>query len=290
LRDDRAVVSWPLVRAKIALFAFLLILIVPRGLHAQPAASVPFQFRNGLLWIEVSAAGSSRPLRFLLDSGASKSVIDLTTARRCGLRLGRAVLVLGVGGEAEARRVVGFRGQVAGQALPSDLLALRLDNVIAATGENCDGLLGADFFRDRIVQVDFATRQFRLLTSCPASATAFALPAKNLNQAICVPIAVNGRASQWVRVDTGCDEALQWVASGEPTRLGRKVSIGVSSASPGYLKTNVKIGDQLFAGIRTGLHHREIFPGEAGLLGNGLLSRFRLTFDGVAHRVVFEPL
>jgi len=27
--------------------------------------------------------------------------------------------------------------------------------------------------------------------------------------------------------------------------------------------------------VPTGLHQKEIFPGEAGLLGNGLLSRYR---------------
>ena len=68
----------------------------------------------------------------------------------------------------------------------------------------------------------------------------------------------------------------------------RKVSIGVSGASLTYASTDVKIGSHLFPGIRTGLHRREIFPGEDGLLGNGLLSRFRVTFDGVGHRVVFE--
>ncbi len=284
-------ILWPLVRVKFVLLASLLLIALTPGLRAQPASAVPFQYRNGLLWIEVFAAGSPRPLRFLVDSGASHSVIDLAAARRCGLRLGRAELVKGVGCETEARHVDGFRAQVAGQPLPSALLALSLDNVSAATGQHIDGLLGADFFRSRIVQIDFAARQLRLLGTCPSPARAFTLPTRNLNQAICVPIAVNGRGSQWVRVDTGCDEALQWVASGmRASGSKRKVSIGVAGASLSFANTDVKIGSQLFSGIRTGLHRREIFPGEDGLLGNGLLSRFRLTFDGVGHRVVFERL
>jgi hypothetical protein len=34
---------------------------------------------------------------------------------------------------------------------------------------------------------------------------------------------------------------------------------------------------------------REIFPGEAGLLGNGALSKYRVTIDGIGKRLVLEP-
>jgi len=34
---------------------------------------------------------------------------------------------------------------------------------------------------------------------------------------------------------------------------------------------------------------RELFPGEAGLLGNGTLSRYRVTIDGIRMRLVLEP-
>ncbi|HYR58607.1 MAG TPA: aspartyl protease family protein [Chthoniobacteraceae bacterium] len=280
------------MRAKLALLAVFFCQALASASHAQPPSSVPFQFRSGLVWIEISATGSARPLHFLVDSGASQSVIDLGAARRCGLRLGGAEVVQGVDCETEARHVRDFRAEVAGSPLPASLLAIDLSTASRAAEQHIDGLIGADFFRGRIVQIDFAARRLRLLESRPSPAAGgFTLPIRNINQAICLPIAVNGGRAQWVRLDTGCDEALQWVTAASPSNVStRTVSIGLSDSSLSYTTTKVKIGEQLFNGVRTGVHRREIFPGESGLLGNGLLSRFRLTIDGLGHEVVFERL
>src|SRR6266853_543923 len=60
-------------------------------LQAAPVtlAEFPFQYREGLLWIEVNIPQSEEPLNFLLDTGAEVSVINLNTARRIGLKLGQ---------------------------------------------------------------------------------------------------------------------------------------------------------------------------------------------------------
>ena len=69
--------------------------------------------------MKVSVAGQSRPLNFLLDSGAGTSVIDLSTARRLGLKLGSAQPVLGVGGQAVAYPVKNFAAQASGVPIAS---------------------------------------------------------------------------------------------------------------------------------------------------------------------------
>src|SRR5205823_1057610 len=60
------------------------------GVQSAPAplAEFPFEFREGLLWIEVSVPQSKAPLSFLMDTGAGVSVINLSTAKRIGLKLG----------------------------------------------------------------------------------------------------------------------------------------------------------------------------------------------------------
>jgi hypothetical protein len=50
----------------------------------------------------------------------------------------------------------------------------------------------------------------------------------------------------------------------------------------------VQLGKKSFKAVTTGVHKEPIFPGEAGLLGNGLLSKFRLTIDQPGKRVIFE--
>ena len=65
-------------------------------------------------------------------------------------------------------------------------------------------------------------------------------------------------------------------------------SIGLSGKSPRYLRTSVQLGKQCFKAVTLGVHTEPIFPGEAGLLGNGLLSKFRITIDQPGNRVIFE--
>src|SRR6266516_8025625 len=103
-----------------------------------------------------------------------------------------------------------------------------------------------------------------------------------------VPIGVNDHKRQWVRLDAGCATALQWVTSDvRPEQCGRKMAIGLTEISIPQAVTTVGIGGHEFGNVPTGLHETAIFPGEAGLLGNGLLSRFStVTINARACRVI----
>jgi len=67
------------------------------------------------------------------------------------------------------------------------------------------------------------------------------------------------------------------------------VAIGLAEISIRQTETTVGIGEHEFERVPTGLHERAIFPGEAGLLGNDLLSRFStVTIDAKAARLILE--
>jgi hypothetical protein len=91
-----------------------------------------------------------------------------------------------------------------------------------------------------------------------------------------------------MRLDTGCDAALEWVVSGTEKRRTGRSSIGLTGISVRHINTSVQLGKQYFNAVTTGIHREPIFPGEAGLLGNDLLSKFRLTIDQPGNRVIFE--
>ena len=69
-----------------------------------------------------------------------------------------------------------------------------------------------------------------------------------------------------------------------------QTSIGLSHRPVSYIDICVQIGRQRFTPVKAGFHKEEIFPGEAGLLGNALLSKFRVTIDEPRSRVIFERL
>ena len=263
-------------------------------LKAQAAtdtlAEMPFEFREGLLWVKVTVVESAQPLNFLLDTGAGASVINRGTADRLGLHLGSEVNVHGVETTLLGYWLKGISAAAGTASLPGDYVAVDLTRLSHSCERPVDGLLGADFFRGRAVQIDFQTQTLRILKPDQPAPAGEALPLQMRPCGIRVPITVNGHKRQWVRLDTGCASPLQWVTSRvRPQECKPQVAIGLSELSIPQTQTTVEIGPHKFANVPTGLHKNPIFAGEAGLLGNGLLSRFsRVTIDAKAQRLILE--
>jgi hypothetical protein len=102
---------------------------------------------------------------------------------------------------------------------------------------------------------------------------------------------VNGRKALWFRVDTGCATPLQWVNSDvKPMGCATKIAVGLAELGIPQTRTTVKIGQRIFTDVGTGLHTSPIFDGEAGLVGNGLLSAFEaVTLDTVHGQIILGP-
>jgi predicted aspartyl protease len=256
-----------------------ILLSVSRLLQAETAASsVPelsIQFRDGLLWAEVSVPQSKEPLHFLVDSGASASVVNLSTAKRLGLKLGPKVTVTAVATTLNGHWPVKLSAQASGLELPDEYLALDLSKLSGACSRPVDGLVGADFFRDRVVEIDYVAQKLRVLSETPGDSGTNAVPLEARPCGFRVAVNVNGGRSQWVRVDTGCATAFQWVTSKERAdRCTSKLAVGLAELSIPQTMTGLRIGNHQIDTVPTGLHSKAIFPGESGLLGNGLLAQF----------------
>jgi predicted aspartyl protease len=279
------------VLSRFFLQLFLASLLASFPVRAETLGEIPFQYRDGFLWLKVYAAGQREPLNFLLDSGASSSVLNIEAARRLDVKLGSRQSVHGVHSQTFAYRINGFKADAAGITLPESLLAIDLSGVSETVHQPIDGLLGADFFRGRIVQIDFAARKVRVLDHAQPDDRSAVLPIKWCNDAICVPVGVAGKSPQWMRLDTGCESALEWApgkAMAHRDPRTRNVSIGLSSASIRTIHADVQLGSHSLSGVEIGVHNQQIFAGERGLLGNGVLSQFRVTIDTPGRRVILE--
>jgi hypothetical protein len=249
---------------------------------------IPFQFQDGLVWVQVKLAGTKAPLNYLLDSGSSVTAIDLRTAQACRIHLGDPQSVEGVSGSSVAYRVSNFQAMVGDTLLPKSILATDLGPISKRCHQPIDGILGLDFFRNRIVQIDFDTGMISLLKSCNRSlANCDILPIKTCNDAICLPVRIGGNANQWMRLDTGCDSALEWALTEAKARGLSVPAFGVSGGSIQRVNSTVQLGKHCFSNVAVGIHANQIFPGEDGLLGNGLLSKFCLTIDERNRCVIF---
>jgi hypothetical protein len=262
-------------------------LLASYSLRAATMADIPFEYRDGLIWLNVTVSAQAEPLHFLLDSGAEASVLNAQTARRLGLKLGRPQSVQGVNAQATAYRVNRFEARTGPIALPGSMLALDLGAVSAMCHQPIDGLLGADFFRGRIVQIDFRAGRIRLLDEAQPGGHSTILPLKVRNGIFCAPVNVADSPAQWMRIDTGCDSALEWAAN-HAVKYGDGPSIGLTRSSDRSITAAVQLGSLCVRDVKVGLHDRQIFPGEAGLLGNGLLFGFRVTVDARTRRLILE--
>lgn len=272
-------------------FGFVLFLLFASRLwSAEPGPSssheLPIQFREGLLWLEVCVPQSKEPLRFLVDSGASVSVLNLATAQRLGLPLGPKVSVMAVSTRLSGHWPVKLSARAKDFALPGEYLALDLSKLSGACSHPVDGLVGADFFRNRVVQIDYAAEKLRVLAAWPEGEAPGA-PLEVRRCGLRVPVNVNGGRRQWVRLDTGCATAFEWVTSNvRAEHCTSKLAIGLTELAIPQTTTSLRLGERPAETVPTGLHRGEIFPGEAGLLGNGFLARFgTVTIDARAGRL-----
>jgi len=252
----------------------------------SPESVLSIQFREGLLWVDVSASQSKEPLHFLLDSGASASVVNLGTARRFGLELGPKVRVTAVATTLTGYWPVRLSAKASHLKLPGEYLALDLSKRSGACNRSVDGLIGADFFRDRVVEIDYTAQTLRVL-SAPFDTGANSVPLETRPCGFRVAVNVNGGKSQWVRLDTGCATAFHWVTSKERAdRCTSKPAVGLAELSVPQTMTGVRLGKLYLDTVPTGLHRKAFFPGESGLVGNGLLANFGVvTIDAKAGRL-----
>ncbi|HEY3931893.1 MAG TPA: aspartyl protease family protein [Verrucomicrobiae bacterium] len=258
-----------------AVLFFAAALLQAQAVPSAPA-EFPFEFHDGFLWVKVSVPQSAVPLNFLLDTGASASVINLETAQRLKLNLGRPVAVQGVESMTKGFWPQKVTAKANGVPLQKNYLAVDLEQLGQVCNCCVDGLIGADFFHGKIVQIDFAQHKIRLLKLDEEIPSQSVVPLKMRPCGMEAPVQVNGGEPKFARLDTGCASALQWVtADVQPEKCSQRMAVALSRFKITEMKSDVRFGNAEFHSVPTGIHADEIFAGEGGLIGNGLLSHFK---------------
>lgn len=128
---------------------------VPVSLAAP--VTIPFESLNGLIALHARVNGGE-PMTFLLDTGAKPSIIDLDRAKALHLPLGIAVNVNGAGsGSSTGAFLKG--ASLSTDGIPgfeqSLTLAIPLDAIARRLGQRIDGIIGTDFMRSFVTEVDY---------------------------------------------------------------------------------------------------------------------------------------
>lgn len=150
------------------LIARLLLLIVlclfgaaAFGQTRKPFA-IPVEVSNNIVLMQVSV-NNSKPLSFILDTGASGTVISESRAKELGLKLEGQTDASTQGGSIGAAYVKDALLQLSKDAeLPkTTLTAIRLNGLDSGFGRRIDGILGYEIFNRYVVEIDYASKVVR---------------------------------------------------------------------------------------------------------------------------------
>lgn len=273
---------------------------------------IPFELATRHIVVKVSV-NKSRPLAFVFDTGADRAIVRMDVAKELGLSLEGTVS----GGGAGPGRQVGSQvrkatwSPVGHDALVQPLtLALPLPRLSASMGRDIDGIIGGEFIRQFVLELDYQARTITLhdRDTFRYSGRGETLPiAFTPDNHPVVTARVTPKGGEPVErrfmFDTGSSAALilhspfvaeQHLPGDQPTvraigaagaggvtagRIGRVASLQMGSFTLGEPLT-------LFSEDTAGAFAN---PSLAGNIGAQIASRFHLFLDYGRKRLILEP-
>src|ERR1700730_2107098 len=136
---------------------------VQRLAHPIPVV-IPFELVNRHIMIKVRI-NKSAPLSFILDTGDKFAISHLARAKALGLNLQGEINVGGAGAGTlkgsfvrdASLAVLGLEGNT-----EPVVLTIPLDNLEPKLGHDADGIIGSDFMKKFVVEIDYPSRVLML--------------------------------------------------------------------------------------------------------------------------------
>ncbi|HKO61095.1 MAG TPA: aspartyl protease family protein [Pyrinomonadaceae bacterium] len=156
-------------RTPFSLAIVLVLLAFATGPSQQTApatteVSIPFEMVTRHIVVKVTV-DKSAPLSFVFDTGAGRGIIDIERAKQLGLNLEGRVNVGGAGAQIQTGAMVrDSRWSLVGLENLSQpvSLAIPLGNIAARFGHEFDGIIGSEFIKQFVVEVDYEKQLLKL--------------------------------------------------------------------------------------------------------------------------------
>ncbi len=300
------------------LLVLILLVTASPGQPQQPSAAsatasgsalarLPFEMSGNGIFLQLRVNGSKR-LWFGLDTGAFLSVINSTTAQSLGLQPVSQGFAQGAGGRVESGMIPGVTFDI-GPVQLTDLAigSLALASVENSVGRRMDGILGAEFFRRFVVEIDFLKKELSLYKPSEfdyrGSGETLPLSFFDNHPYVKAKLLLPGREAiegEFV-IDSGSNFPLillpsfverHQVRESLPAALsvfGR--GVGGEIMMPLGRAQQLQLGRFKISQPVTALPRDGTFgaSGKAGNIGAAILRRFKVVFDYSRSRVILEP-
>ena len=281
---------------------------------ARPARECPIEIGSNKPWVQVSV-NNSAPMWFILDSGAGEgSIIAKEAAQRLGLERGSendAHIGAGEGVRVGISNIPSATLHVAGDTMTvREMMVFSLAHVAPFEGRHVEGLLGADFLRRHVVELDYANFKMRIIDPADytPSSSALIVPI-NTDEGLCMAAgAIQRKGEKPIPcrfvIDTGVRGTLllftpfvkrhRFYESTKPL-ITATVGGGAGGETKGDLDRleTLSIGPARFDNPPV-IYSRDsvgVFASEEadGIIGGEILRRCKTTFDYPHDRLALEP-
>ncbi len=275
-------------------------------------AQAAFRYSARHVWVRASINGAE-PADFLLDTGASITILDSTYAAKLGLATEGELQSQGAGSTGSARfsqittlRLLGDRGdgvEFSGQKVGVLSVNPFLEPFF---WRGCAGVIGADFIARVVTEIDYdhGTLTFYDPATFQYSGKGTAVPFVLAGNMPAVKMTLDGRFTGDFRVDVGSSSTVDLHRpfvdrnrlEREPT--GRRIPVVGGGFGGTFTSTltrmkSLEIGPYTwrepmltFSGAAKGALASEDY---AGNIGNQILQRFKCTFDYERRQLYLEP-
>jgi predicted aspartyl protease len=265
---------------------------------------VPFIYRSRHVFLPVRLTGADGELLFLVDSGASMTVIDSSLAADMRLPVGGKMPGAGAGGMADfsLTHVPGF--SIAGIKFSGQTAITFPVAGLMRTFEETEigGILGYDFLSRFVTTIDYERER---ITFFDPDSFAYrpgeeALEAPLVHNVFSLPVSIDGMEGAFL-LDTGANSSLIMGSFAEKTGLatGRRTLTTAIRGAGGDERAVLCRFDSLRIGRTTLAKPVLLITSSAqgisalesvnGIIGNDILERFMVTLDYGRQRVLLVP-
>ena len=286
---------------------------IPQKVADPAPAVIPFELLTRHILIK-TRINNSEPLWFILDTGDKVAIVDIERAKSLGLNLQGEIRVGGAGPGTlkgstvrdASLTVVGVEGNK-----QPVVLAIPLDGLEPKFGHDIDGIIGGDFIKQFVLEIDYPARVLRLYDKdkFTYSGSGEIIPAR-FNSAghpfIDAEVTVTGRppikAKFVIDIGSGGSLALHrpFVEQESLLATAKKTVRAIVGGGAGGRVTGrvgrieaLKIGTfqienpvTLFSEDKSGAFASSELQGN---IGGQILSKFKVIFDYSRARMILEP-
>ena len=275
----------------------------------RPITEIPFELAfRGVAFVPAKV-NDGPPMQFLLDTGGAGTHIERELAKKLGLEMARGVATASGNAQLEVGVIRSAITQVGDVQYVGQLIASPIAHLEPIFGRKLDGILGSDWMKSYVVEMDYVSRRMRLYepSSFSYSGKGTMLPLTFFNGIPFIEMEVSLPNKKVVRgsflVDTAGglmavhvynqiakrENLLDGLTTLPETGVGiggttqRVAARGLSLSIGPYRipKPTVKFTEDA-SGLRAN-------PASVGLVGMEVFRKFKVTFDYSRNVVHLEP-